>query len=378
MKISYFAFDIFDKSHTAGYVHTHEITNSLSKHIDLRLTLMPPKKDFINPFIWSKDGHDYSRFTLWLKPYLIPALPLNLMSWYSVYEKTKKFKPDLIHERFHSPNPFGWRISKRLGIPRVLEVNSPYVEDSPYHGTLKRIIEKDRQIQFENCDTIITQTKTLKKILERVTDKPIYVVSNGVNTDLFKPMKVDRKVVGLPENVPVICFSGSFQKWHGVHLIPEIIKRTNAWFLLIGDGKEFERIKDMRLRRTMFVNSVPYEQLPYYLNMVDIFIAPFSTDRFNYFKEYGFWWSALKLFEGMSIGKPVLSINYPEIKKIIKDDRLLSIPDDINNFIDNLNYLIDNKKECIKIGQNNRQIALNKYDWNMCVTETIKIYKKII
>ncbi len=377
MKVSYFAFDIFDKSPTAGFVHTKEITDNLSNYVDLQLTLMPPKKDFLNPFIWSKDNVDYSRFTLWLKPYLIPALPMNLLSWYKVYQKTKEFKPDIIHERFHSPNPFGWRIAKRLGIHRILEVNSPYVEDSPYHGTLKKIIEKDRKVHFENCDVIITQTETLKQILEKVTDKPIYVVSNGVNTELFRPMTVDRTVVGLPEGIPVVCFSGSFQKWHGVYLIPEIIKRTNAWFLFIGNGKEFERMKGLGLRRTVFVNSVPYEQLPYYLNMADIFIAPFDSGQFKYFDKYGMFWNPMKMFEYLAIGKPIVYFDYPELYKIVGNHGFPAKVGDLDDFIDKLRMLIDNSGVCQLIGECARKKAL-EYSWDRKAEETIKVYDSVL
>ncbi len=419
LKISYFAFDIFNKSHTAGYVHTREMTNSLSKHVDLQLTLMPHKKDFINPFIWSNDKDNYSRFTLWLKPYLIPALPMNVLSWYKVYQRTKEFKPDIIHERFHSPNPFGMSIFKKLNtktissrntlkdsslsynsknIKRILEVNSPYVEDSPYHGILKKIIEKDRKIQFENCDAIITQTETLKNIISlsyESKNKRIYVVSNGVNTELFRPLSkntLDRCSLSSNQqfkniknnlsyknkNTKVVCFSGSFQKWHGVHLIPEIIKRMkNVWFLLIGEGKEFEKIKNMGLRRTVFLDSVPYEQLPYYLNMANIFIAPFDSGQFEYFDKYGMWWSPLKLYEYMAVGKPVVSFDYPEIRKIIGNHGLLAKVGDLDDFIDKLWMLVENKGVCELMGDSARQKAM-EYDWDKKAMKTINIYRDIL
>lgn len=373
MKISYFAFDIFNKSSTAGYVHTKEITENLSKYVDLRLTLMPSKKDFINPFLWSRNGRDYSRFTLWFKPYLVPALPMNVLSWYSVLDKITKFKPDLIHTRFHCPNPFGWRIAKKLGIPLVLEVNSPYVEDSPYSGILKRIIEKDRETQFENCDAIITQTETLKNILQEVTDKPVHVVSNGVNIDLFKPM-----MTNISEGQTVVCFSGSFQKWHGVHLIPEIVNRTkNAHFLFIGYGEKFERLKKMKLKNTMFVDVVDYEQLPHLLNMADIFIAPFDSGKFEYFDKYGMWWNPMKLYEYLAVGRPVVSFSYPEIEKIVGNVGLLAKVGDLDDFIDKLQSLVDNDQMRRVMGKDARKKAL-ECSWDKKARETIKIYDSVI
>ncbi len=391
MKVSYFAFDIFDKSNTAGYVHTKEITDNMSKYVDLRLTLMPPKKDFINPFLWSKDGHNYSKFTLWFKPYLIPALPMNLLSWLSVYEKTRKFhdlshnsknKIDIIHERFHSPNPFGVSIFKKLShnsknIKRVLEVNSPYVEDSPYRGLLKQAIKEDRKSQFENCDAIITQTETLKNIISLSNDcenKKIHVVSNGVNTDLFKPMKTN----GFPDGWTVICFSGSFQKWHGIHLIPEIMKRIkNAHFLFIGSGKGFEKLIKMKLERTMFVDTVDYEQLPYYLNMADVFIAPFDSGEFEYFDKYGMWWNPMKLYEYLAVGQPAVSFAYPEIEKIVGDAGLLAKVGDLDDFIDKLQSLVDDVELRRVMGEKARNRAL-ECSWDKKALETIKVYDDVL
>ena len=234
MKVAFFAFDIFSPSDTAGFVHTIEIAQKISSIVDLKLFAAPSFKRALNPFLWEERIEsldiNYARFTLWFKPYLIPFIPFNFLSYYLVYKKTKQFRPDIIHERFHTPNPFGYRISQKIDVPRILEVNSPYIEDEAYKNPiLKKIAEKDRKTQFEHADAIITQTETLKKIISNVTDVPIYVVPNGVNTTKFKPCDSSelRNKLGIPENAVVITFSGSFRKWHGVHLIPKIAERLN-------------------------------------------------------------------------------------------------------------------------------------------------------
>ena len=390
MKVAFFAFDIFSPSDTAGFVHTFEITKKISSIVDLKLFAAPSYKIAVNPIQWTNriEGMDidYVRFTLWFKPYLVPFLPFNFLSYYLVHKKTEEFHSDLIHERYHSPNPFGYRIANKLNLPRILEVNSPYVEDEAYKNpVLHKIAENDRIRQFEHADAIITQTDTLKEIISNATDVPVYVVPNGVNTEKFHPSTPStlRKKLGISENAVVITFSGSFRKWHGVHLIPEIAGRLseshdNIYFLMIGSGHLLEKIKKSGMKNTIFLGSVNYNNLPEYLNISDICIAPFDASEFEYFEKLGFWWNPLKLFEYIGMGKPVVSFDFDEVRKIIKNSGLLARVGDLSDFIDKLDYLINNKDEREKLGKHGRELALREYDWAKRAEETVNVYKKVL
>ncbi|MCZ7357722.1 MAG: glycosyltransferase family 4 protein [Candidatus Methanoperedens sp.] len=390
MKVAFFAFDIFSPSATAGFVHTIEMAKNLKSLVDLKLFVAPSIKRALNPFLWNERVEglelDYARFTLWFKPYLIPFVPFNFLSYYSVYNKTKEFHPDIIHERFHSPNPFGYHISEKIGAPRILEVNSPYIEDEAYKSkTLIKIAEKDRKRQFEHADAIITQTETLKKVISNVTDVPVYVVPNGVNTTKFRPIDSHslRKRLGIPENAIVIAFSGSFRKWHGVHLIPKMArilmeKYSDVYFLMIGSGYLYENIRNSGMKNTIFLGSVNYNSLPAYLSMSDICVAPFDASEFEYFDKLGFWWNPLKLFEYLSMGKPVISFDFDEVKKIIGNGGLLARAGDLDDFIKKLEYLINNKNERQKLGDNARILAFREYDWKKRAQETVNIYQKVL
>ncbi len=390
MKVAFFAFDIFSPSDTAGFVHTIEITRKLSSIVDLKLFAAPSLKRAFHPLLWGEEieglGMDYARFTLWFKPYLVPFIPFNLLSYYLVYTKTRKFDPDIIHERFHSPNPFGYRIARKMCVPRILEVNSPYIEDEAYKNSLlKKFAEKDRKTQFEYADAIITQTSTLKKIISNVTDVPVYVVPNGVNTKKFRPHDsyALRSRLGIPGNATVITFSGSFRKWHGAHLIPEIARRLmeshkDVYFLMIGSGQLLGKIRDAGMKNTIFLGSVNYNKLPAYLSISDICIAPFDASEFKYFEIHGFWWNPLKLFEYLGMGKPVVSFDFDEVRKIIANCGLLARPGDLDDFVEKLEYLVNNKGERQRLGNNARALAEREYDWKKCAEETVKIYQKVL
>ncbi|MDQ6963756.1 MAG: glycosyltransferase, partial [Mariprofundales bacterium] len=233
MKLAYFAFDIFAPSNTAGFVHTFEISQCLARKHTLKLYTIPPPRRILHLHRWNTIINqlpvEYVRFTLWFKPYLIPLLPLNAVSYHRVSRQLASFKPELVHERFHTPNPFGWRLARKHSLPRVLEVNSLYIEDGTYRNPVfNRIAELDRTAQFQHADALITQTETLRKLLAELSDAPTYVVANGVNTQHFTP-NIDtmqlRRELGIPVDSVVVTFSGSFRDWHGVHLVPEIAEK---------------------------------------------------------------------------------------------------------------------------------------------------------
>ncbi|HEY9246474.1 MAG TPA: glycosyltransferase family 4 protein, partial [Candidatus Methanoperedens sp.] len=164
MRIAYFAFDQFIPSKHAGFVHTSEIVNSLQQmgH-DIEIYALPAPPKIYNILKW-KDIYqnikvNYVRFTVSFRPDVIAFLPLNIPSLFNAWNSLSKQNPDIIHERFHCPNPFGWYIADQKKIPRILEVNSPYIEDGAYKNRLAvKLASFDRRKQFENAKALITQT----------------------------------------------------------------------------------------------------------------------------------------------------------------------------------------------------------------------------
>lgn len=389
MKIAYFAFDQFIPSKHAGFVHTHEMVNSLKQigH-DVTLYALPTKPALYNIMKWQGVYHNikvnYVRFTVSFRPEVVAFLPLNILSFFSVWKSLTEQNPDIIHERFHTPNPFGWYLAHKKNIPRILEVNSLYIEDEAYRNRLSiKLAAYDRYKQFQNAEAIITQTDSLKNLLETITDKPIYVVPNGVNTEKFKPEIASngiRRDLKLKDTDIVVTFVGSFREWHGVHQIPsiasEIIKKhKNVKFLLIGSGPLYSSVKKSSPENMLLLGSKDYEEIPKYLAISDILIAPFDASRFKYISKYGFWWNPVKLFEYLSSGKPTVTYDYPEIAKIVDGAGLLAEPGNIEDFIAKLEYMIQDENARREFGKRGREIAIRYYDWKIRAKQLSDIYK---
>lgn len=392
MKIAYFAFDQFIPSKHAGFVHTSEIVRNLQEigH-DVELYALPAPPKLYNILKWHDTYQNikvnYVRFTVSFKAGVIVFLPLNIPSFWSALENISKQETDVIHERFHTPNPFGWYIAKKKKIPRILEVNSLYIEDEAYKNRLLiRLASYDRNKQFRNTKAIITQTESLKRMIGTITDRPIYVVPNGVNTSKFRPdIASDNVKQSLYLNAGdiIITFVGSFREWHGVHQIPYIASRiqkshNNVKFLLIGSGPLYDSVNKNKSDNMILIGPKEYEKIPEYLAISDILIAPFDASKFKYIDKYGFWWNPVKLFEYLSSGKPIVTYDYPEIAKIIKDTGMLAAPGNINDFTDKLEYLILDEKARTEIGRRGRELAIREYDWKIRAKETSYIYEEIL
>lgn len=382
--VAYFAFDQFIPSEHAGFVHTFSIVKALRDiGNDVVLYAPPSGLNLFNLLKW-RDYYNgvpinYTRFTVSFKFRYRLFSFLNIISYKKILNFLREQKPEIIHERFHVPNPYSIKIGERFDIPKVLEVNSLYIEEGVYKGKAKEIALKQRKILFEQCKAIITQTKTLKNMIKNLTDKPVYVVPNGVNTEKFRPdvyCEDVKKELGI-DNEIVVTFVGSFRKWHGVEQIPKIAKKfekRNVKFLLIGSGDLFNQIKRLKTDNMILLGAKPHDEVPKYLALSDILIAPFDSE---YFKNSNFWWNPVKLFEYMSSGKPIVSYDYDEVREIVKSAGLLAKPGDLEDFIRKLECLIEDENLRKEMGKKAREIAVKEYDWKIRAKQTVDVYEKV-
>ena len=145
--------------------------------------------------------------------------------------------------------------------------------------------------------------------------------------------------------------------------------------MLVGSGELFEHIKKIKTDNMILLGAKPHEEIPKYLALSDILIAPFNDE---YFRGFGFWWNPVKLFEYMAAGKPVVSYNYEEVRKIVRDAGLLAKPGDLEDFIKKLEYLIEDENLRREMGRKGREIAVKEYDWKIRAKQTVEVYKQVL
>ncbi|RMF00001.1 MAG: glycosyltransferase WbuB, partial [Chloroflexi bacterium] len=237
-------------------------------------------------------------------------------------------QPDFLYQRHSDFNCSGVMLSRRLGIPLILEANSSEVWILENWGRLylKPIARMYEDAAFEGAHAITVVSEVLKQDLLKlnVPAEKIIVNPNGVDPQVFSAALNGRAVrdrYGLHGKI-VVGFLGTFGVWHGASVLadavgPVITQNPNVHFLLVGDGvfkPEIEaKIRAENLsEHVTFTGSISHSDVPDHLAACDILSAPHVplSDGSAFFG------SPTKLFEYMAMGRAIVASNLGQIGEI--------------------------------------------------------------
>jgi glycosyltransferase involved in cell wall biosynthesis len=245
------------------------------------------------------------------------------------------------------------------------------------------VIHADAKTTNRICYTLsphlIAISQSVKDELNKyygICDRQISVVNNGVNHQLFYPKNVPNKLVEkLRINRPVVLFSGDFSSAKGFHYLPYIIKRVtkcvNACFIIVGGYNNNRALAIQQQFKALGLGSfvkvvgyVPYEELPDYYALAQVFICPTLYE--------GFGNAAL---EAMACAKPIITFGTNGLKDFFDDSAGLKA-DFLNaeDFASKLIEILTDKTLRDEKGYNAYKQSL-KFSWDITAKKTIDIFK---
>lgn len=303
------------------------------------------------------------------------ADPLSILfDTFRVAQKlVKTYKYDLIYERMDGGSGTGTILSRVYGIPLVIELNSPYLEETMFRGNIPnvfvyKLLEFWRSFQWSTSKLIVT---TVSSIVDKKYRDRLYLTEWGVNLDVFRPLKIDEEYD--------VLFVSSMHPWHGARDIFDIAQRVDAQFYVIGDGMDFGILKDSvrNLKNVHLLGSVSHNEIVNHINRAKVCIAPFNDKYYEPLKRFGFYWSPIKLFEYMACGKAIVSTDITG--RILKHNvtALLSPCGDIDAFAGHIDLLLKNKGLRGKLGKNLIYESRN-YSWKVHVLKLKKAFNLLV
>lgn len=250
-----------------------------------------------------------------------------------------QIKPDVVMERYYNFAGAGVCAAQDAKIPALLEVNAPmmdppgtqkYRADKFLLGQMTRMARAQATIA-KRIVTPLAATIPFPEARAKVREIPW-----GANVEMFDRARLGDKEIGdlereiNPSDKRVVAFLGSFRAWHGVReflqVAQEILKtRDDILFLMIGAGDLLAplraRVEGANLReKIVLIGAVKYEQVPDYLALADIGVAPFNTALHPPLR-VGFYWSPLKVHEYMAMSLPVVTIDVAGLNQIARHER---------------------------------------------------------
>jgi glycosyltransferase involved in cell wall biosynthesis len=296
----------------------------------------------------------------------------------------------VIHERSEESGGVGVKLAEAIDRPLVLEVNTPLSgHPSPI---VRKIADWNLRRQARAADAIITQTLASRHIIEGYSRRPVYVIPNGADPDVFRP---DAPPIAIPDaegRSPVITFAGSLRPWHGVADLVEaaahiLTAHRNALFVFVGGGERLESFEALAAEKLPegsyhFTGPVEPEDVPSYLAAADLLVAPFSPGsdpvRAAQFRSHGMWWSPVKIFEYMAMGKPIVACSAGPVAEYLTHSGVTVPPGDTVALARAAARLLDDPELSETLGSQARERLVENYTWRHAAENTLAAWKEVL
>lgn len=227
--------------------------------------------------------------------------------------------PDLLYERYSPFSAAGGIAARQMGIPHILEVNAPLAEQGKLYRkqALQDACEVMEITAFRQAGLIVTLTEELKGWLIGlgIPAEKIKVRPCGVDETVFQSAGAHGEKEY--EGKVVLGFVGSLKPWHDLPLLADVFRILAAdpqyHLLVVGDGpmrKVLEPLLDELPGRVTLTGAVEQLKVPDYIHAMDIALAPYPAMDLFYF-------SPLKAYEYMAMGKPVIATGIGQLNTLI-------------------------------------------------------------
>ena len=300
---------------------------------------------------------------------------------------------DIIHSQTEGTvGAFSHIVSKKLNIPVVHTYHTLY-EDYVYyvtHGHFDKIVQKGlaRYTKFyyeHKCDELIVPTYKIKDIFNNKYNikRSMTVIPSGIDikkfestNELRKKAKEIRKKYKINDDDFVIGSVGriasekSFDKIIS-NLVPLTKINNKIKFMLVGDGPELDKLKDMVKdlelgNNVIFTGLIDYDLVPSYYNSFDIMVSFSKTET-----------QGMTIIEGLASSLPVVCINDTSFREMVQNaynGYLFNSDDEFRKYI----LELSSNKELYNTMKMNAKNSVYCYSKEVFAASVLKVYNMAI
>lgn len=296
-----------------------------------------------------------------------------LKAFFKVRKIIKEFKPDILHA--HYATSYGLLGALSGFNPYIISVWGTDVYDFPNESIIKRIILK---FNLEKADFICSTSHAMALETKKYTNKEIKVIAFGIDTEKFKPNKVEK----INSEITIGTIKTLEEKYGIKYLIKAFaeLKQRNTEYnlklLIVGGGSQekllTDLVKELNIDKiTTFTGKVNYDEVVNYYNQLDIYLALSIYDSESF---------GVAVIEASSCEVPVIVSNVGGLPEVVENNNTGFIVEkyDYLQAASHLEKLISDKKLREELGKNGRKMVNKKYNFYYNLEQMIEVYNSSI
>jgi glycosyltransferase involved in cell wall biosynthesis len=233
-----------------------------------------------------------------------------------IERRLERFGAVMLYERLALHTAAGSRAAARLGIPHLVELNAPLIEEATRYRALEEpeAAERLERTSLTASERVLAVSRPLAGYAAQRGADRVEVLPNAVAVERYPPRSPRHRAE------PVAVFAGTVRPWHGIETV------VAAWRLL-GDaapalvfaGEPGEARAILKSARAELIGPIPHGRVPAVLAEADIGLAPYAADAPDYF-------SPLKLFDYMAAGLAVVAAELPATREMVTEETAVLVP----------------------------------------------------
>lgn len=277
------------------------------------------------------------------------------------------------HNPYHGI--YGARIAKKRNQTKHiifrLKANHWIEQESPNISIRNRLGYKIKKWQnarsFNDIDIILSISDYMKKVAkEQADDKPIYTMYNGVNIKRFKERTQEKEY-----KTQILCVM-NFDVPQKTQLLAKLLTQIKDdkvpyQITLLGDGTHLNKIKDhvRQIKLTTIEFKGHVTNIEKYYSNCDLVIHPSNLESFG-----------MTLLEAGASARPVIATNVGAIPEIIQHNKTGYLTNDIPEFIEYIQKIMETPKIRQQLGQNAKNRIHEEFTWEKSAEKFLEMLEK--
>lgn len=372
-------------SHSAIQPTYHKKFQEISKYPNIQLRVLVPEAWFENYQKLLFSQIDFGQnLTFYSLKVAFPGYGSRFFFTRNIIRHFRNFRPDIIHleEEPWSLCALQTIILRAIFCPKskLIFRTSLSIPIKLKFNFLISLIEK---LTFKKADyAFILSSRAGYILIQKGYNKGMRVSPNGVDTEIFKKMNVEKlkQDLGIAKDNFVIGYVGRLMRMKGLEtlikafsLLINEVSLSKSHLLIIGSGEYKDEMLSLASalnvqEKIIFIDSVPANEIPKYINCMDVLVLPSITTS-GWVEFFG-----RVLVEAMVCQVPVIGSNSGEIPNVIGDSGLIFQEGDEKDLKDKLYTILVNPQLRKSLAMKGFQRANSLYTWESIAKNTYEVY----